>query len=120
MVEPGVYKHYKGQQYRVLFMATWADYERPQPDDDVIVYVDGKLSAVCAHRKPLNVLMTVKWSGNPCDSNAEAAVDAGDTVVIYVGLYGEGRLSARTETEFTERVAKPDSEMTVRFRRIGP
>lgn len=105
MIEPGIYRHYKNNLYRVLFVATWADYERPQPDDDVLVYLDGtRVSAVCGHRKPPHVLMTVKWSGNPCHPHDETAVDAGDGVVIYVSLSEKGRLSARTEEEFAERL----------------
>jgi hypothetical protein len=119
MVSPGVYEHYKNQnRYRVLFIATWADYERPQPDDDVLIYFDGsRLSAVSGHRRPSNVLMTVKWSGNPCDPNSEAAVDAGDGVVIYVSLSEHGRLSARTEMEFMDKL--PGDLHVERFRRIG-
>jgi hypothetical protein len=117
MVEPGVYRHYKDNLYRVLFTATWADYERPEPDDDVLIYWDGaKLGAACNHRKPSWPIMTVRWSGNPCEPPDEACVSAGDAVVIYVGLYGMGRLSARTEIEFTQKL-----DLGIeRFRPVGP
>jgi hypothetical protein len=54
MIELGVYKHFKGNLYRVILTAT--------------------------------------------DANTE------EIIVIYVPLYGNGRVSARTEADFTEEV----------------
>jgi len=103
VVEPAIYRHYRDNLYRVLFTVTWADYERPEPDDDVCIYIDGdKLGAVCGHRKPPRCILTVKWSGNPCAPHEETCVSAGDTVVIYVSLSPSGRVSARTEIEFEQ------------------
>ncbi len=125
MIEPGLFRHYKGNDYRVLFTAAWADYERPQPDDDVILYVDSLygrrtigFSAVCGHRKPPQAFMKVKWSGNPCEPTDENCVSAGDTIIIYVSLSSPGRLSARTEVEFEDKLS---GDLKVeRFQRIGP
>jgi hypothetical protein len=115
VVSPGVYRHYKENLYRVLFVVTWADYERPDLDDDVCIYIDGNgLGAVCGHRKPARCVLTVKWSGNPCAPGEEACVSAGDAVVIYVSLSASGRVSARTEIEFEQMV-----EGVARFARIA-
>ncbi|HEV3059646.1 MAG TPA: hypothetical protein VGY48_15455 [Vicinamibacterales bacterium] len=128
MVEPGVFEHYKGNRYRVLFTAMWADYERPQPDDDVLIYVESTraregssaaLAAVCGGRHPTGIIMTVKWSGNLVPPHGETAVSAGDVVVIYVSLSEKGRLSARTEVEFEEKLSGGFSGVE-RFRKVEP
>ena len=117
-----MYRHYKGNDYRVLFTVTWADYERPQADDDVLIFIDGTFgrvgfSAVCGHRQrqPQNTFMKVKWSGNPCEPTDANCVSAGDAVVIYVSLSNPGRLSARTEIEFKEKL--PGDLKIERFKR---
>lgn len=64
------------------------------------------------------VVMRARWSTNTND------VLPGNAVVIYVSLYGEGRVSARTLVEFEEHVDAPcaiggPSHRVARFKRIG-
>lgn len=127
MTSPGVYKHYKaGRLYRVLFVATWAHSEEwIVSDADLLTFVSGP--AIFVQRAPETTggyfrgtpLVGVKWSGN------DGHLHAHNRLVVYVGLYGQGRVSARTLKEFEENVDVPcadgvvDKHTAPRFERIG-
>lgn len=128
-VKPGLYRHYKGNSYRVLFVAIWSDneFETPAPDSDVYVYPGSdvghfkrsKISMFAATRSAEQefAIIVAKWSGNP-----DGPVNKYDQpIVIYVALYGDGRVSARTVEEFEEQVQQPlDTFTRPRFEWIGP
>lgn len=115
MIEPGLYRHYKSTDaapklYRVLFVAPWWSVHRETllPDQPLHVvhneYSNGLLTSVTS-----TAFMTALWSGN------SSTVRLDERVVIYVALYGEGRVAARTEKEFAEHVAPHER----RFERIA-
>ena len=126
MIAPGLYRHYKGNYYRVLFAPViftegeHADVDGVEvaplaPNDEVVVYVsdDHFLCACPASVFPVGKFLRLalaKWSGN-------GAHLAGDRVVIYVGLYGDGRVSARDLSEFEGAV---DGSNKLRFARVSP
>ena len=121
MVTAGLYKHYKGNVYRVLFVAKWVwDGRVPAADADVLVIARPEpcvqlKSGGGLYGKPL---FTAKWSSNTY------AVGEGLPIVIYVALYGDGRVAARRLDEFEERVDAPcadggPSHRVSRFERIG-
>lgn len=116
VVKPGVYKH-KGNLYRVLFDARWRSALPPTENGDVLVgcETDGWPEAFAGAAHSDSAFLTVKWSGN------NTSVEHLDTVVIYVALYGDGRVSARTVTEFEEMVQQPvHGNMQPRFEWVGP
>ena len=122
MVTAGLFRHYKKSDlYRVLFVAKWIwDGRSPTADADVLVIarpepcVQLKSGSSGLYGKPL---FTAKWSSNTND------VGEGFAIVIYVALYGEGRVAARRLDEFEEVVDAPscsDANRRVpRFERIG-
>src|SRR5690349_17770408 len=121
VVEPGVYRHYKGGLYRVLFRAPfWGHRAVIAPD---------RLLSVCVSMDIVGVrlssgteFMTAKWSGN--DGDGAVAMD--ELLVVYVSLAEHGRVSVRTAKQFVEQVgcsmreAAPGFTTVVRFERIGP
>lgn len=125
-VKPGVYKHYKGNSYRVLFTAEW--FTRDMPDEDALVAVyaeansDQSVSLRVRLREKDNPgfyggagLFDARWSSN------STTVYLGTLVVIYIALYGDGRVSARTVEEFEEQVQQPgDTFKRPRFEWVGP
>ena len=120
MITAGLYKHYKGQTYRVLFVAKWVwDGRSPAADADVLVIARPEPCAQLKsggglYGKPL---FNAKWSGNTSE------VGEGSPIVIYVALYGEGRVAARRLDEFEEVVDAPScsdaNRRVARFERIG-
>lgn len=124
MTTPGLYRHFKGQHYRVLCVAEWTR-EPPVPNGVVSVcLVDGTwlaaVNADSAWAKGKNSLFhffAARWAGNDnCPLSAEL-------VVVYIALYDEGHLWVRTEREFKETVdvgGAPELGMQgPRFERIG-
>lgn len=120
MVTPGLYRHYKDRLYRVLFVAEWAG--RSLPSVDAVLPIgmrevyDAPVELTVGY--PLDTkLFDARWSGNTCD------VTLDERIVIYVALYGEGRVAARAEKEFEEEVdsgGAPELGMrSPRFERIG-
>jgi hypothetical protein len=118
-VEPGLYKHYKGNLYRVLFVVEWSGaLGEPslEPDENVLVRADDN-KGLCACRRTdfweykLDDVefLEAKWSGNN-------GVVFDLEQVVYVALYGEGRVSVRTAKEFAEDADAGGP----RFERIGP
>lgn len=102
MASPGLYRHYKGNIYRVLFEATWAD---SPPATDAIVTVGanymGHIVACVPERSAFEgLILEARWSGNTTD------VVHTEPLVVYVALYGIGRVSVRPEKEFDEGVPK--------------
>lgn len=114
MTTPGLYLHYKGNVYRVLFVAEWWSVLREVLQLDQPVYVTpnnygvGLLTSATS-----GTFMTAKWSGNDGVARLE------ERVVIYVALYGDGRVAARTEREFEEYIGEHDLNAVCRFERIG-
>ena len=116
-IEPGLYVHSKSNKhYRVLFLAQWLDGRDPEPDVPLGVHVldsDGVAlwvwrQASSSQHKPF---MLAKWSGNkPCAWR--------DSLVIYVALYDEGRVSVRTVAEF-EEIVQINGKDVPRFVRVG-
>lgn len=111
---PGLYRHYKGNLYRVLFLAEWAG-EAPPASDAVLpvgmreVYDEPVELTVGDSADTL--LLEARWSGNT------SVVNLDERVVIYVSLSGSGRVSARSEAEFEESIS--DGAPGLRFERIG-
>jgi len=107
-VSPGLYKHYKGNLYRVLFLAGYSESDSAplKPDDGLVVWHSISSGEVLVSKRvdwmvKTNVgFLNIKWSGNEGVSPAK-----GESIIVYVGLYGEGRVSARTEKEFAEMVS---------------
>ena len=121
VVRAGLYRHYKGNAYRVLFVAKWVwDGRSPTADAELLVIarpepcVQLKSGSSGLYGKPL---FTARWSSNTND------VGEGLPIVIYVALYGDGRVAARRLDEFEERVDAPSCADTdrraPRFERIG-
>ena len=117
MTTPGLYVHSKSnKRYRVLFEAQWLDGKDLEPDMSLGIHVldsDGvalwvwRQESTSTH-KPF---VLVKWSGNkPCAWRAP--------LVIYVALYDEGRVSARTVEEF-EEIVQLNNKDVPRFVRVG-
>lgn len=118
MITSGLYRHYKGPLYRVLFIAEWARLPPAGPDAPCYVQVVDNTLWVSIEKKvgPGPRVVVAKWSGN----DNEVVTD--DHVVIYVSLSEHGRVSARTEKEFEEEVeiAVNGTGYTLsRFDRIG-
>jgi hypothetical protein len=115
-ISPGLYKHYKGNLYRVLLVACWSSQEAPKPDGVVSVWVSQDSCEVLVSKSAgwLDGVFDARWSGNDAD------VSSNEGVVVYVGIYGEGRVSARTEKEFDQVVLVPGGSDVRRFTRVGP
>lgn len=115
-VKPGVYKHYKGNSYRVLFVAPWwSAQDQLKADDQLSVVAYNSRIGIKWHTNVAPVL-DVLWSGNDF-----TRLDLDDQIVIYVALYGDGRVSARTVEEFEEQVQQPgDTFKRPRFEWVGP
>jgi hypothetical protein len=115
----GLYKHWTGNHYRVLFEAEWLDGSDPQPDQLLGVH------AMVLHSFSEPVFrvwpyphtarhkhsLLARWSGNtPCTWN--------EPCVVYIALYGDGRVSVRSVKEFTE-IVNIDGKSVPRFVRVG-
>ncbi len=107
MVTPGLYKHYKGNSYRVLFCAVWRERVTPADDVEVVLGCDstGRELYACAvgssGQVPAADLLLARWSGN-------THIEYAETVVVYVALYGIGRVSVRPVREFEGQVPRLD------------
>jgi len=104
IVKPGLYRHWKGNLYRVLFLARYSHSRSLNPDEEALIYGASYLGGTPS--EPLYCLpslgfryehatpfLTVRNSTNgltPKDS----------TLVVYVALYGDGRVSVREINEF--------------------
>lgn len=117
MIKPGVYQHYKGPLYRVLFIAEWGVRDMPEPDIVLATYAeansDESVSLRVRPRQNGNPgfyggagLFDARWSGN------STTIYIGEAVVIYVSLSERGRVSARTVKEFEEYVGVPSPNHT--------
>ena len=128
MVTPGLYRHYKGPLYRVLFVADWLSKTAPESDEVLEVFLVANRIYVSDVRDKEDrehfgdglILDNVRWSGNTSRVNDER----NKRVVIYVSLSDDGRVSARTVREFEEMVDVPcadggPSHRVPRFERIG-
>jgi hypothetical protein len=125
MVTGGLYKHKSGNLYRVLFVAEWVwDGRSPIADAELLVIARPAPAVQLRAGGGLygKLLFTAKWSSNTNE------VFEGQAIVIYIALYGEGRVAARRLKEFEEAVetaaeaAGPGStqfETVPRFERIG-
>lgn len=121
MVTPGLYRHYKGNDYRVLWILPWwggyAKVVTLRPDDLVHVCVssDERLDEIGVRSADMHncAILTAKWSGG--DETKLTYLEG--RIVIYVSLSTPGRISARTEKEFEETIS--DGAPGLRFTRIG-
>ena len=122
MIEPGLYRHYKGKLYRVLFVAPWWSGQDQLKADDVldVVVRDGDVGVQWLDGSN-NTIFEARWSGNDF-----IRLDVDEPIVIYVALYDEGRVAARPLKEFEERVSAPcfanvpgETHDVRRFERIG-
>lgn len=109
MVKPGVYRHYKStptglKLYRVLFSAIYVTRDSPKPNEALMVFSarGGVWITLAKDYQQIGAqspLFTVYWSGN---EGADVSYDT--PIVVYVAIYGEGRIAARTVEEFKELV----------------
>lgn len=116
-VKPGVYQHYKGNLYRVLFGAEWCG-ETPTTDALCSVFVAG-IESDASPTRAVGVaragaswglpLFEARWSGNT------NSVKPYQHVVVYVSLSDSGRVSIRTVKEFEETVRVPCKEWRGEF-----
>lgn len=117
-IKSGLYRHYKGKLYRVLFTAAWfGTRESLKPNTPISIYVQPRLGAVVVSDVTHgNDVFKAFWSGN-----GEYRAESDEAIVVYVALYDNGRVSARTVWEFEERVAVDgfSSSDVARFERIG-
>lgn len=107
-VDPGLYRHYKGNLYRVLFLVKYDDLNVLGPDEDVAIVAYSNYDSTPAH--------LAAWRGKGADIGKSATVvlvaknstdgptPDGSTLVTYVALYGDGRVSVREIGEFTADV----------------
>ncbi len=117
----GLYKHSKtGNHYRVLFAAQWwwlSPCENGTPDQEVGVYVlsNGRIGLwpVSQEYGQQHAILVARWSGNK-----PLAEDDDRRCVVYVALYGDGRVSVRSVKEFTE-IVSVDGKDVPRFVRVG-
>jgi hypothetical protein len=124
VVTAGLYRHYKGRDYRphdyrVLLVAEWVwDGRTPTTDCELLVIARPAPAVQLRAGGGLygRPLFTARWSSNTND------VFEGQAIVIYVALYGEGRVAARRLKEFEEEVDVGAPELGLRgarFERIG-
>lgn len=117
IVEPGLYRHYKGNLYRVLFVVPWWGSRRPVSADAVIhVKSFDDLPGAVDHADAM-AFMTALWSGN-----GSTRLEVDEPIVVYIALYGEGRIAARVGWEFTQDVEVSSPAGPVRkprFERVG-
>jgi hypothetical protein len=118
MITPGLYRHYKGKSYRVLFVAPWWSGLDDTLQPDQLIHVTSNEYAAGEGLDGVGLVtsatelsfLTVKWSGN------NGTVRLEECVVIYVALYAAGRVAARTVAEFEEGIKETGGR---RFERIG-
>jgi hypothetical protein len=119
MSRPGVYEHYKGPQYRVLFMCPLIlpqGFKLSENDDIDICFRDGRIIAVphevyqtllvidqFVDTKHALWLMSAKNSSND-DSKLKAKTSHQVNVYVSLGDNGEGRISVREVGEFEQFV----------------
>jgi hypothetical protein len=113
VIKPGVFKHYKGNLYRVLFVAPWWSVLREPLQPDQFLYVaPNEYGVGLLTSSTSNSFLMAKWSGN------DGVVRLEEPVVIYVSLSDHGRVSARTVREFEEKGCLGTMDLP-RFERIG-
>lgn len=101
MVEPGLYKHYKNNYYRFLFLAT---YESQQPlgsNEEVVVYAvqeEGLLYCCPSKERTTQFDLEILKARNSTDGPTVSKA----IMVVYVSLYPSsgGRVSVRELSEF--------------------
>lgn len=113
-VEPGLYQHYKGRLYRVLFVAPFWGHGTYGLLPDDLLFVCSGVDNIGVRLASDTAFMTAKWSGNGSELTSDGPV------VIYVALYDEGRVAARPLKEFVENVDAAPGVREQRFKRIGP
>src|SRR5580698_3645818 len=102
MVVPGLYKHHKGNYYRVLFLVKY-DGQRPlKSNEEVVIFVDqeaGLLRCVPSSDVKFPYDLEISRARNSTDSVPSMKYP---TYVVYVSLYPSsgGRVSVRELTEF--------------------
>jgi len=116
VIEPGLYKHYKNQKlYRVLFVAEWNGQDAAPllvPDEPIEVHASEDHGVYACRLSNDKELLTAKWSGNT------GVLHNNEPVVIYVALYDDGRVAARSLQEFEERVDMMGGGSLPRFARV--
>ena len=116
MVTAGLFRHYKGNAYRVLFVARWVAFgKQPTPDAELLIVArPGPAVQLVSSGLYGEPLFKARWSGNTNEAHE------GDAIVIYVALYGEGRVAARHLDEFEEVIDTGVAGIRrARFERIG-
>jgi len=100
-VTPGRYRHFKGGDYRVLFVAPWIDFAAPVEGDVVFSTMTG----VATYMRSLDDnVMKARWVG-ACKPSIR------ESVVVYCNLDG---VFARAEHEFEEYLPGSDIGCFVR------
>lgn len=122
-VAPGLYKHWKGNLYRVLFLVRYAGHDIGN-DDDVVVYVDDSyvdpiegIHLLCCPKADVDHTRVLPIVAAKNSTDARAVKDD-DILVVYVALYGNGRVAVREAGEFV-MLAKSETLKVPRFERIG-
>lgn len=127
MVTPGLYRHYKSTEaapklYRVLFVVPWWSHGailKPDTPLYVAAYDDG-IGIRTSPSGGSEPFLKALWSGN-----GDLCPGLDEYVVVYVALYGDGRVSVRTVKEFEALVPNGDNahlyqkSLVSRFERIG-
>jgi len=109
MVEPGLFRHYKGNFYRVLFLARHDAGRVLEPDEEVLVFaVQEEGLLYFSPAKELEA-QAKTVGGAVCDleilrakNSTDGKPAPGSTYVVYVSLYPSsgGRVSVRELSEF--------------------
>ena len=104
IVKPGVYRHWKGNRYRVLFMACYTGSRSLNPDEEALIYGASYLGGTPS--KPLYCLPSRGFPHNHATAflavrnSTDGQTPKDSTLVVYVALYGDGRVSVREIEEF--------------------
>jgi len=123
MVEPGLFRHYKGNFYRVLFLARHDAGRVLEPDEEVLVFaVQEEGLLYFSPAKELEA-QAKTVGGAVCDleilrakNSTDGKPAPGSTYVVYVCLYGDGRISVRELSEFESFAVSGEP----RFKRVEP
>lgn len=103
VVPAGLYRHYKGGMYRVLFTAR-SVFSRPlQPNEEAVVYVDNSRVILVGLKSDVEVRGGVLFLAK---NSTDGELRLHTNMVVYVALYGDGRISVRDAEEFCAEVSK--------------
>lgn len=108
-VEPGLYRHWKGNLYRFLFLAQFAG-DGLEPDADVMIIVNpedddvgrGGIHLVACRQGEVDHGWVIEVLA--AKSSTDGPTKDGDVLVAYVALYGDGRVSVREISEWGAEV----------------